>query len=173
MTDLSRDYLISGYISHTFGRRDAEYYMAILFKVDAKTVVATCYPSGTFFVFNQPSCHSPGSTALINGRNGWLVDFAINSAGSVIPQRLKIPRRHTERIRYMNHAKFRLPVFFINMVGPNYGSLGLPVKSTPTEQILLLDGQSPQPFSENTELMIHIAVCTLHFSALFASYRKY
>jgi hypothetical protein len=173
MTDLSRDYLIDGYISHTFGRRDAEYYMVILFKVDAKTVVATCNTSDPFFVFNQPSCHSPASIASVDGRSGWLLDFAISFAGSVVPQRLKLPQRHTERIRYINDAKFRLPVFLLDMVGSNYGVLGVPVKSAPAEQIRLKLGQSPQPFTENTELMIHFAVCTLHFSVLFVSYCKY
>lgn len=160
MTDLSFGYLVDGYISYTFGSEDAEYYMAILFREDARKVVATRDKNGAFLVFNKPSRFSP-PTATINGRNAWLVDYAIRSAGTVVPQRLWSPRSEDDCIALVDNAQFHVPVFFVNASG----SLGVPVRNASEGNMQLVGGQFQHPLSDNTFLTIRIAVCTHSFHA--------
>lgn len=90
MTDLSRDYLNDGYISYTFGLKNAEDYMVILLRTDAQNAAAECgqirRQNGAFYVFIKPSLYSP-PTALICGQNAWLIGHKIKPGGFVVPQK--------------------------------------------------------------------------------------
>ena len=141
-------YLIDGFISATFGPRDAERYMAMVLKVNPRTVVAAL-DNGAFYVFNPPSRYTP-PTCVINRKWAWLFDYSISyrAIGTVVPQRLY--RNFVDNIQY------RVPAFFVN----RNGSLGVPISNA--GHIQLRDGHLAQSLSHKPMLTIRLVVRT-HF----------
>ena len=158
MTNLTRDYLTDGYTSYTYTSRNAEKYVGVLFKVDAKLVVAfRDDKSGAYYVFNPPSHYSPPNCQIF-GRNAWILDYAVNrSGGSVVPQQLWLPQGQGDRRRYVEQAQLHMPVFFFNMDG----SMGVPVMNAAVGQVQLLRGRYlPPQLADRTTIKIRICVCT-------------
>jgi hypothetical protein len=83
----TKDHLIDGYISHTFGTQNTERHLARLFQVVTESVQAIRHQSGAFYVFNRPSYYIPPAASIL-GREAWLLDYAVRSGGSVVPQQL-------------------------------------------------------------------------------------
>ena len=148
----ARDYLTDGYISNTIGSR-AEGYIARLFGVDAASIQAIRQTA--FYVFNPPSYSIPPALS-VHGRDAWLLDFAVRSGGSVVPQQLWSPQGQSDRRRYVEQAQIRMPVFFIN----TNGSLGVPVVSAAAGNMQLRDGHLPPQLADKRTVKLRINVCT-------------
>ena len=148
----ARDYLTDGYISNTIGSR-AEGYIARLFGVDAASIQAIRQTA--FYVFNPPSYSIPPALS-VHGRDAWLLDFAVRSGGSVVPQQLWSPQGQSDRRRYVEQAQIRMPVFFIN----TNGSLGVPVVSAAAGNMQLCDGHLPLQLADKSTVKFRINVCT-------------
>jgi hypothetical protein len=155
--------LTDGYISHTLNRPNAEFFIVhLLFKVDdieSIEVIRDPNGSGAYFTFNHPSRYSPPPLTM-NERGAWVLDYAVRSGGSVVPQELWVPQSQGDRRRYVDQAQFRMPVFF---VGGN-GSLGVPVLNAAAGHIQLRDVVLPPPLQDKTTTKIRIAVRALCFS---------
>jgi hypothetical protein len=154
----TRDYLTDGYISYTFGPQNAESYQVHLFRVDAPLVRAVRHQCGAFFVLNRPSHYSPPALS-VDGRDAWLLDYAVTSGGSVVPQQLWSPQGQGDRRRYVDQAQFRMPVFFVHM----NGGLGVPVRpvvDTAAGQMGLSGTDLPPQLIDKISTKIRIGVCT-------------
>ena len=156
----TRDFLTDGYISYTFTPRNAEGYLVQLFKVDATSVQAIRHQSGAFYVLNRPS-HSTPPALLVNGQDAWLLDYAVRSGGSVVPQQLWFPQGQGDRRRYVDQAQFRMPIFFVNMDA----NLGVSIMSAAAGQMQLRGADLPPPLADKTTIRIRIGVCSLSLLA--------
>ena len=154
---LNRDYLTDGYISYTFTSRNAEFYVVHLFKRDATSVQATRDRNGTYSVFIPPSHFSPPIHTPYG--DTWVLDHAVRTGGSVVPQQLWAPRRQGDRPRYVDQAQFRMPIFFVNM----NGSLGVPVMNAAAGQMQLREAHLPPSLLDKTTTKIRIGVCAFFF----------
>jgi hypothetical protein len=149
---LTGDYLTDSYISHTFTPRDAELYVAHLYR-DAASIHPIRDRSGAYYVSIPPSHHSPP----IRTQHGdtWVLDHAVRSGGSVVPQQLWAPRGQGDRQRYVDKAQFHMPIFFVNM----NGTLGLPVMRAAAGHMKLRDEHLPPPLVDKNTTKIRIMVC--------------
>jgi hypothetical protein len=152
----NHDNLTDGYISYTFGSRNAENYLVIIFKVDAQFVQAA-RRNNAFYVLNQPPAHPNFSppALTIQGQNAWLLDFAVRSGGSVVPQKLWFPQGQGDRRRYVEQAQFRMPMFFVNVDR----SLGVPVLNAAAGQMQLQGVGLPPQLADKSTIKIRISVC--------------
>jgi hypothetical protein len=155
----TRDYLTDGYLSYSFNPRNAESYLVHLFKVDAPSVQAIRHQSGAFYVLNRPSHTSPPAL-LVNGQDAWLLDYAVRSGGSVVPQQLWFPQGQGDRRRYVDQTQFRMPIFFANM-----GSLGIAVGNAVAGNLQLNGTDLPPQLADKTTIKIRIGVCTCSLPA--------
>jgi hypothetical protein len=159
---VTRKFLTDGYISYTFTPQMAEFFLVhLLFKVgNSASIDATSDPhgSGAYFVFNPPSHFSP-PPLTINGRGAWVLDYDVRFGGSVVPQELWVPHGQGDRRRYVDQARFRMPVFFVG----SDGSLGVPVLNAAAGHIQLRDAHLPPPLQDKTTTKIRIAVRALFF----------
>jgi hypothetical protein len=151
---LTHDYLTDGYISYTFGPRIAEGYVAHLFSIDAASV-QTVRQGDAFYALNFPSYNIP-PTLSVSGHDAWLLDFAVRSGGSVVPQQIWSPQGQGDRRRYVEQAQIRMPVFFIN----SDGSLGVPVMSAAAGDMQLHGVHLPPQLADKRTVKLRINVCT-------------
>ena len=152
--------LTDGYLSRTFTPQRAEHIIVkLLFNVGNSASIETIPDpngSGAYFVFNRPSFYSP-TPLTINGRGAWVLDYAVRAGGSVVPQQLWVPQGQGDSRHYVEHAQFRMPVFFVNM----NGDLGVPVMNAAAGH-MQLRGAHPLPLLFNmTTTKIRICVCFL------------
>lgn len=152
-----RDYVTDGYISYTFGSRIAEGYIAHLFGVDAAAIQAI-RQTNAFYVLNPPSYSIPPALS-VHGRGAWLLDFAVRSGGSVVPQQLWSPQGQGDRRRYVDQMQFRLPVFFVN----GNGNLGIPVRDASAGDMQLHGVNLPPQLVDKSTIMIRFSVCSHSF----------
>ena len=150
----AHDYLTDGYISYTFGSRIAEGYIAHLFSIDAASI-QVIRQSAAFYALNAPSYAIPPTLSLY-GQDAWLLDFAVRSSGSVVPQQIWSPQGQGDRRRYVEQAQIRMPVFFIN----SNGSLGVPVVSAAAGDMQLRGGHLPPQLADKRTVKLRINVCT-------------
>jgi hypothetical protein len=146
---------IDGYIAYTFGPQVASIYLCSLFKIDDARRVQAIDLEGwprTFFVTN-PMPHCRG-LHIGNNRYAWLLDHAIRSGGSVVPQQLWFPQGQGDWRRYVEQATLYLPVFFVSADG----SLGVPVPHAAEGLISLRNGNDTPPLGERTTAKIRISV---------------
>jgi hypothetical protein len=160
---VTRKFLTDGYISYTFTPQMAELLLVqLLFKVaNSASIEATPDPngSGAYFVFNHPSHFSPPPLTM-NGRAAWVLDYDVRAGGgSVVPQQLWFPQGEGDRRRYVDQARFRMPVFFVGIDG----SLGVPVLDAAAGQMQLRDVDLPPPLQGKKTAKIRIAVRVLFF----------
>ena len=157
---LTRNFLTDGYISYTFNPQMAEFFLVhLLFKVgNSASIEAIRDPSGSgaYLVFNQPSHYSPPPLTM-HGHGAWVLDYNVRQGGSVVPQELWVPQGQGDRRRYVDQARFRMPVFF---VGAN-GSLGVPILNAAAGDMQLRDVYLPPPLQDKTTTKIRIAVRAL------------
>jgi hypothetical protein len=150
-------FITDGYISNTFGPQIAEFFLVQhLFKVaNFASIEAIRDPngSGALFVFTPPSYFSP-PPLTINGRDAWVLDYDVRFGGSVVPQQLWFPQGEGDRRRYVDHARFRMPVFFVGMDG----SLGVPVLDAAAGHMQLRDAHLPPPLLHKRTVKIRTAV---------------
>jgi hypothetical protein len=146
-------HLTDGYIPHTFGPQNTESYFLHLFQVAAKSVQAIRHQSNAFYVFNRPSHHiSPAIS--VQGRDAWLLDYAVTSGGSVVPQQLWFPQGQGDRRRYVDQAQFRMPIFFVN----RDGSRGVSVVDAAAGRMQLRGAGLPAQLVDKTTIKIRISV---------------
>ena len=153
--------LTDGYISYTFNPPIAEFFLAHLFKVDNTASIEVIRdPNGSdaYFVFNHPSYLSP-PPLTINGRGAWVLDYNVRSGGSVVPQELWFPRVQGDRRRYVDQARFRMPIFFVGIDG----SLGVAVLNAAAGHMQLRDAHLPPLLQGKLTVKIRIAVRALFF----------
>ena len=152
-----RAVLTEGYISHTFAPQMAEFFLVnLLFKVASLSMIEAIRApdgSGAYFVFNHPSHFSP-APLTINGRGAWVLDYNVRPGGSVIPQQHWVPQGQGDRRRYVDQARFHMPVFFVAI----NGSLGVPVLNAAAGDMQLRDAHLPSPLQDRTTTKIRIAV---------------
>ena len=162
---VTRNFLIDGYISYTFTPEIAEFFLVqLLFKVaNSASIRAIPDPngSGAYFVFNHPSYYTPPPLTM-SGRGAWVLDYDVKSGGSVVPQQLWFPQGDGDRRRYVDQARFRMPVFFVGIDG----SLGVPVLNAAAGHMRLRDPHVPPPLQDKKTAKIRIAVRVLLYSVL-------
>ena len=152
---LTRDYLTDGYISYTFTSRNAEFYVDHLFRRDAASVQAIRDGNGAYSVLIPPSHFSlPIRTQY---GDTWVLDHAVRTGGSVVPQQLWAPQGQGDQRRYMDQVQFRMPIFIVNM---NRG-LGIPVMNAAAGHMQLRDAYLPLSLMHKTTINIGIGVCVL------------
>ena len=165
---VTRKFLTDGYISYTFKPEIAELFLVqLLFKVASSAsieAISDSNGSGAYFVFNHPSFYTPPPLA-INGRSAWVLDYDVKSGGSVVPQQLWFPQGDGDRRRYVDQARFRMPVFFVGMDG----RLGVPVLNAAAGHMQLRDAHVPPPLQDKKTVKIRIAVRVLFFSCAVRS----
>jgi len=149
---MTRDYLTDGYISYTFTSRNAEFYIVHLFKTDAASVQAIRDRSGAYSVFIPPSYFSPPIRTHFG--DTWVLDHAVRSGGSVVPQQLWSPQGQGDRRRYVDQAQFRMPIFFVDV----NGGLGVPVMNAAAGHMQLRDVYLPPSLIDKTTTKIRIGV---------------
>ena len=150
---LTRDFLTDGYISHTLTPRNAEFYLVHLFGIDAASVQAIRDGNGVYSVFIPPSHFSPPIHTQYG--NAWVLDHAVRTGGSVVPQQLWTPQGQGDRRRYVDQVQFRMPIFFVNM----NGGLGVPVMNAAAGHMQLRDEYLPPSLIDKTTTKIRIGVC--------------
>jgi len=149
----TRDYLTDGYISCTFNSRNAESYIVHLFKRDAASVEAILDKTGAYFVFIPPSHFSPPIRTGFG--DTWVLDYVVRSGGSVVPQELWRPLGQGDKLRFVDQAQFRMPIFFVN----SNGGLGVPVMNAAAGHMQLRDAHLPPSLIDKTTTKIRIGVC--------------
>jgi hypothetical protein len=167
------DYLTDGYIPYTFGPQSAEVCRTHLFYVDTTAIRVIRHQSGAFYAFNQPAAppHFNPPAVSLYGQNAWFLDFAIRPGGSIVPQQLWFPQGQGDRRHYMDQARFRMPVFFVNMDG----SLGVPVINAAAGRMQLRGADLPPQFADKSTIKIRINVCIvffLHVPVTHCTYRS-
>jgi hypothetical protein len=159
---VTQKFLIDGYISYTFTPQIAEFYLVqLLFRIANSALIQVIRDpnrSGAFFVFNHPSYYSP-PPLTISGRSAWVLDYDVKSGGSVVPQHLWFPQGEGDRRRYMDQARFSVPVFFVGIDG----SLGVPVMNAAAGHMQLRDAHMPPQLQDKKVVKIRIAVRALFF----------
>ena len=158
--------LTGGYISYTASPRAAEFFLVhLLFKVENTAsieVIRDPFGSGAFFVFNHPSRFSP-PPFTINRRSAWVLDYDVRTGGSVVPQELwPQARLQGDRRPYVEHAQFRMPIFFVDI----NGGLGVPVMNAAAGYMQLRDANLPPSLADKTTVKFRIRVCAWFFSRL-------
>ena len=158
-----QDFLTYGYISTTFSPRVAGYYIPSLFTVVTPAEIQSYSLGlegyqGAYFVLNQPQNYSQPPVQA-NGHNFRLLDYAVRTGGSVVPQQLWIPQGQGDWRRYVEQAQLHLPVFFVN----TNGSLGVPVVNAAAGQLSLRGANAPAPLGDKTTTKIRMSVCTHSF----------
>ncbi|KAH9995619.1 hypothetical protein BJV77DRAFT_230985 [Russula vinacea] len=152
----SRDFLTDGYISYTFGPRNAEGYLIQLFAVDAASVRAIRHQSGAFYVLNRPA-HNVPPALLVNGQDAWVLDYAVRTGGSVVPQQFWSPQGQGQgdpsRRRYADQPQVNMPVFFVNASG----SLGVPVVNAAAGDMKLHGVNLPSQLADKAAIAIRIS----------------
>jgi hypothetical protein len=142
----------------------AEFLLAqLLFKVDDSALIEAIPDSngsGAYFVFNHPSHFSP-PPLTINGRSAWVLDYDVRTGGSVVPQQVWFPQGEGDRRRYVDQARFRMPVFFVG----KDGSLGVSVLNAAAGNMRLRDANLPPPLQGKKTAKIRIAVRAFFFCA--------
>ncbi|KAN0121212.1 hypothetical protein V8E52_003800 [Russula decolorans] len=146
----TRDYLTNGYISYSFTSRNAEFYVVCLFKRDAASVQAICDRNGAYSVFIPPSYFSPPIRTEYG--DTWVLDYAVRTGGSVVPQQLLAPRGQDDRRRYVDQVRYHMPIFFVNM----NGSLGVPVMNAAAGHMHLRDAYLPPSLINKRAIKIHM-----------------
>jgi hypothetical protein len=152
-SQLTRDYLVDGYISYAFNSRNAELYVVHLFKTDAASVQAIRDGNGAYSVFIPPSHFSPPVRTQYG--DTWVLDYAVRTGGSVVPQQIWAPQGQGDRRRYVDQAQFCMPIFFVN----RNGNLGVPVMNAAAGQMHLRDAHLPSSLIDKTSAKIRIGVC--------------
>lgn len=161
------DLCVDGYLSHTFTPQGAEGYLACLLKVAGKrvhTFGAHNWP-GAIFIDSPPMYHCRPQH-IGNGRYAWLLDYAVGSGGSVIPQQLWFPQGQGDRRHYVEQTQLYIPVFFVNMDG----TLGVPVPHAAAGQTSLRDANEPAPLDNRTTTKIRIGVRITSIGARSVTY---
>jgi hypothetical protein len=158
---LTHDHLTDGYISYTFGPQNAEDYIRHLVNANPTPIWVVRHQSGAFYTFNQPAAdpHFIPPAVALYGRHAWLLDYGVRLGqgfgGSVVPQQIWFPQGQGDRRRYVDQARFRLPMFFLNA----NGSLGVPVLSAAEGHMQLRDVVLPAQLADKSTIKIRINVC--------------
>ncbi|KAF8475377.1 hypothetical protein DFH94DRAFT_635373 [Russula ochroleuca] len=130
-----RDLLVDGYIAHMFGPLDAEAYYVTLLKMETRHIQWHIDLTGAFLAAPPPE---PATD-----RHDWVIDYAIRSAGPVIPQNIWVPKRSSDKVRRRDHERLHPPIFFIHKSGRD---LGLPLFEAAQGNCISLRGAEEAAF---------------------------
>ena len=157
------DLLIDGYISHTFGSRDAETYHASLLGRNVQHIQwYTILPESPGIFFAAP----PPPPATESDQQRWAIDYAVKDTGLVVPQQIWAPRNSADAQRYVHNEQLRPPVFFVHKDGR---SLGLPlIDASGGNCLSLRSADQPAGLGPSSHAQIRINVS--YISAFVARY---
>ncbi|KAI0298551.1 hypothetical protein BC826DRAFT_997978 [Russula brevipes] len=145
--------LVEGYISQSFGPRQAEQYLSRLLKThDASSHPVSYYgerESRCFVVASVPLHISDEST----GRSTWVLDRVVVAKGTVVPQTLRPPMSITDREQHVMDARLQMPIFFEG----SDGTLGLSLEAVASGRCHgLVDAQALAPLGKKSTTSIRI-----------------
>jgi hypothetical protein len=159
------DLCIDGNISQTFGPDGATQYFARLLRVDAQSIRATGSQewARAFFITNPMVQNSPPSIR-IDGQPAWLLDYAIQDVGTVVPQHIWSAPNPSDFKRYGN-VPLNMPIFFVHK---NRINLGLPLLRAAVgdcKVLLSLGAAAPVGGGSTTYMRINVSIfpcCSPH-----------
>jgi hypothetical protein len=159
------DLRIDGNIAQTFGPETAGEYFTRLLRVDSRLLqpVETQEWPNAFFITSPEVQNAPPSTQ-IDGQPAWLLDYAIQQVGTVVPQRIWSAQHPADAQRYGN-APLNMPLFFVQ---GNRVNLGLPQPTAAGGVCsMLLGADAVAPLGDCTTTYIRINVSLLSKSHSF------
>jgi hypothetical protein len=127
MSSYNVDLLVDGYISRSFyPNKSAEDYLSHLLKTrNLRELCPTLpSPSGVVFVVRLDASRLIPPQPLAWDHTGaplWVLDYAIKTVGTVVPQTLWTPHNKNDMKQHVEEADLQLPIFFIH----ENGDLGL------------------------------------------------
>jgi hypothetical protein len=118
------DLCIDGNISQTFGPEGATQYFARLLRADPRSIRVTGSQewAHAFFITN-PVVQNSAPSIRTDGQPAWLLDYAIQDVGTVVPQHIWSAQNPSDVKRYGN-VPLNMPIFFVHK---NRINLGLPL----------------------------------------------
>jgi len=148
------DLCIDGYIAQMFDPRVAQEYHVSLLRslgepgqIQLQTDVTH---TGAFLVTTPPG--------LTSGQHGWVIDYAIKDTGPVIRQIIWVPKKSSDKLRWVDHEQLHPPIFFVHKNGRD---LGLPLTDAAGGNCMCLRGAeetAPVGSSAHTQIRINVSL---------------
>jgi hypothetical protein len=154
------DLCIDGNISQTFGPEGATQYFARLLRMDPRSIRITGSQewARAFFITNPVVQNGPPSVR-IDERPAWLLDYAIQDVGTVVPQHIWSAPNASDAKRYGN-VPLNMPIFFVHK---NRVNLGLPLlRAAAGNCMTLLSVGAAAPVGDGSTTYIRINVSIFH-----------
>jgi hypothetical protein len=159
------DLRIDGHIAQTFGPETAGQYFARLLRVDSQLLqpVETQEWPDAFFI-TSPEVQNAPPSAQIAGQPAWLLDYAIQQVGTVVPQRIWSAQHPADAQRYGN-VPLNMPIFFVHGDRVNLG-LPQPTAAGGVGSMLLgADAIAPLGDCTTTYIRINVSLLIRHTSS--------
>ncbi len=140
-----------------FGQRDAEFFIESLLKVHARDVQLIGNVPGwpNALMVSRPSVSGAPVDAVANEHPLWLLDFVPLSQFTVVTQKIWSPPNQSDWRRYVEQARLRMPVFFVQ----SNGTIGLPLpRAVVGDTATLRKANEPAPLGGGHSTQIRIAV---------------
>ena len=141
-----------------FGSRDAAFFIESLLKMDARDVLLVSNVPGwpNALMVSRPSVAGTNPDALTsNNEPLWLLDFVPAPQVTVVTQQVWTPPNQSDWRRYVEQARLRMPVFFVQ----NNGMIGLPLpRAAVGDTGALRNADRPAPLGGGHSTQIRIAV---------------
>jgi hypothetical protein len=152
------DLLVDGYISRTFGPRNAEGYLCGLLGINL-TQLTSPAPNGSCFVARPAAGTFPAMPVVfLRGQWHWLIDYPVMDIGTVVSQTLWSSRNTTELRQYATEPSLQLPIFFTPEDAR--GKLGLSLDDAAKGRCeSLRDAKTQALLGEKYTTTIRILVC--------------
>ena len=114
------DLFIDGYTAQMFGRLDAETYYVSLLKRGRGHIQWHTSTDVTGVFLAAP----PPGLVVAPDQHDWVIDHVVRPTGPVIPQKIWVPRKASDKARRVDYEQLQPPIFFIH---DNGRDLGLPL----------------------------------------------
>ena len=163
---LQVDLLVDGYISRSFGPKDAEEYLCELLRTTQSDlnqswrISESPAPNGSSvrFVARSAADTFPVTPVMqdLNGHPLWPIDYSVMDIGTVVPQSRWSPRNTASIRQYVAEAPLQLPIFFTQ----ENGKLGLSLDDAAKGNWAnLRDARMQAPLGGKYTTYIRILVC--------------
>jgi hypothetical protein len=151
--NVQRDLCIDGYIAQMFGPQAAQEYHDSQLKRKPGQIQVLADVAGTDAFLATPP---PGPTS---GQYGWIMDYAVKDRGPVIRQKIWVPKKLSDKLRWVDHDQLHLPIFFIHKNGQD---LGLPLDVAAGGNCVSLRGaEEAAPVGSSAHAQIRINVSSI------------
>ncbi|KAI0298549.1 hypothetical protein BC826DRAFT_105406 [Russula brevipes] len=153
--------LVDGYISRSFGPRQAEQYFCCLQKTPGVSSHPASYYQGRESLFFYAASVPRHISVQYPGRSNWVLDRGFVAKGTVVPQTLWAPHTMTDKRQHVTDAELQMPIYFEG----GDGILGLSLEAAASGRCHgLVDAQAFAPLGLKS---------TTHFRIVWPGYLEY